>query len=261
MTQSEATNLMYQIAQLNAEQEREFFALIQPALTEEEALAVITGAASLRLMANQELKEEMGRAMYQYFQDTAKDVTFKGIFVNDGSFPYARTIVEGLKTIETRNRNMLRNLVGERVAIIQTGRGPATIIGYATIEEAFFCTREQFDDLRDQHLVPPGSRYDAGITGKWCYRLTDPETCEPYPLPADAIRHGMSWAEWTYTGGEDALDEAAPVYAAFDEDAAAIRAELESEMEDGYRQSLDADLELRLDNLREEYKRWYPDLF
>lgn len=55
--------------------------------------------------------------------------------------------------------------------------------------------------------------------------------------------------------------KAAPVYAAFDEDAAEIRAELETEVADGYRQAMDADLELRLDDLRKQYKEQYPDLF
>ena len=50
--------------------------------------------------------------------------------------------------------------------------------------------------LRDQHLIPPGSCFDATGRGKWCYKMADAETCEPYPLPASALRHGMSWAEW-----------------------------------------------------------------
>lgn len=57
------------------------------------------------------------------------------------------------------------------------------------------------------------------------------------------------------------IAKAAPVYAAFDADAADIRAGLETEMAEGYRQSMDADLELRLDDLREWYKEQYPELF
>lgn len=57
------------------------------------------------------------------------------------------------------------------------------------------------------------------------------------------------------------IAKAAPVYAAFDADAADVRADLETEMAEGYRQSMDADLELRLDDLREWYKEQYPELF
>lgn len=122
----------------------------------------------------------------------------KGIFVRETrrGVPYAYAITAGIKTIETRSRNMLRQLVGERVEIIRTGKGPATIVGRATITGAFFCPLDQFDALRDQHLIPPGSCFDATGRGKWCYEMADAETCEPYPLPASALRHGMSWAEW-----------------------------------------------------------------
>ena len=121
-----------------------------------------------------------------------------GIFVNEcGCIGYADAIVEGYKTIETRGRNMLRSLVGSRVAIIRTKRGKApTVIGYANIVRAEFCPVERFDALRDQTLVPPGSRYDATERGKWCYHMTEPERCNPYPLPTDAIRHGRSWCEF-----------------------------------------------------------------
>lgn len=53
----------------------------------------------------------------------------------------------------------------------------------------------------------------------------------------------------------------APVYAAFDRDVADIRNELEDEMAFGYRQSMDADLDLRIQVLKDEYREQYPDLF
>ena len=59
-----------------------------------------------------------------------------GIFVNsDGCVPYADAIVGGYKRIETRNRDMLRDLVGKKVAVIRTRRGKnPTIVGYVTID-------------------------------------------------------------------------------------------------------------------------------
>ena len=120
----------------------------------------------------------------------------KGIFVNDSGIRYAAAIVGGYKTIETRSRNMLSALVGSRVAIIQTGRGAPVVIGYATITASAFCPSDRFSDYFGQHLVPPGSRYDSNGRGKWFYYLSDAETCTPYPLPADAVRHGRSWCEF-----------------------------------------------------------------
>ncbi len=97
---------------------------------------------------------------------------------------------------------------------------------------------------------------------------------------AEALRE--AWARWNrlsthdqrkrdsfclcceYDGDVDyVIDivEAAPVYAAFDRDVADIRNELEDEMAFGYRQSMDADLDLRIQVLKDEYREQYPDLF
>lgn len=121
-----------------------------------------------------------------------------GIFVNEnGCIAYARAIVMGLKPIETRNRNMLKSLVDKRVAIIRTRRGKSPmIVGYATITEAVFHTREEMEALRGLTLIPEGSEYDCKGHGKWCYYLTNPEACEPYPLPKDRVNHGRSYCEF-----------------------------------------------------------------
>ena len=122
----------------------------------------------------------------------------KGMFVNsDGCVPYAEAIVSGAKVIETRSRDTLWRLDGERVAVIRTRRGKApTIIGYVTINGRMWCEARNFGAWRNGHLIPEGSKYDAGNRGKWLYFLDDPEECKPYPLPADAVRHGRSWAEF-----------------------------------------------------------------
>ena len=125
----------------------------------------------------------------------------KGIFINSsGRVKYAEEIVAGHKRIETRSRNMLRSLVGERVAIVRTGRGRPMIIGYATITAGIFCTKELYETVREFTLVPKGSKYDVTDKGKWLYQLDEAEECEPYPLPADAVRHGLSWCEFEMEG-------------------------------------------------------------
>lgn len=121
-----------------------------------------------------------------------------GIFVNEnGCVHYAQLIAEGIKTIETRNRNMLKSLVGKRVAIVKTRRGKLPmIVGYVDITGSWFCPINMYDQYRDQTLVPVGSSYDVHGKGKWFYYLENAEECFPFPLPEDAVRHGLSWCEY-----------------------------------------------------------------
>lgn len=121
-----------------------------------------------------------------------------GIFVNsDGCIPYAEAIVSGAKLIETRNRDMLSKLVGKRVAVVSTRRGKnPTIVGYVRIVGKLFANPTEFELFREFTLIPAGSKYDVSGKGKWLYFLGDAEKCLPYPLPKDAVRHGISWCEF-----------------------------------------------------------------
>lgn len=121
-----------------------------------------------------------------------------GVFVNEnGCVPYAKAIVQAIKPIETRNKNMLSALVGKRVAIVRTKRGKRpTIVGYVNIDSASFETAAWLNAHRDLTLIPEGSSYDAVSRGKWCYHLSGAETCEAYLLPETAIRHGRSFCEF-----------------------------------------------------------------
>ena len=121
-----------------------------------------------------------------------------GVFVNeDGGIHYAEAIVRGYKKIETRNRNMLKDLVGKRVAIVRTRKGKSpTVVGYVDITNARHLNGKWLNENRHLTLIPPGSKYDTNGWAKWCYYMENPETCEPFPLPADAIRHGRSWCEF-----------------------------------------------------------------
>jgi len=123
-----------------------------------------------------------------------------GIFVNEnGGVPYAKLIVQGYKKVETRSRNMLKDLTHTRVAIVRTRRGKMpTVVGYADIGEAYFCPVERFndEDVRNLTCIPVGSKYDCHGKGKWFYDMWDAEQCDPYPLPSSAVRHGRSWCEF-----------------------------------------------------------------
>jgi len=122
-----------------------------------------------------------------------------GIYVNStGCIPYADAIAQGYKTIETRSRDMLGRLVGERVAIIKTRRSKSpSIVGYATITGKFFCPVDKFDSYRNMTLIPTGSKYDCHGKGKWMYTMSEATSCTPYALPKNkVINHGRSYCEY-----------------------------------------------------------------
>ncbi len=121
-----------------------------------------------------------------------------GIFVNEnGCVHYAELIVSGIKTIETRNRNMLKSLVGQRVAIVKTRRKKnPMVVGYVDITGSCFCPINMYEQYREKTCVLEGSIYDVHGKGKWFYYLENPEACDKFPLPKDAVRHGLSWCEY-----------------------------------------------------------------
>jgi predicted transcriptional regulator len=90
---------------------------------------------------------------------------------------FADLIVDGLKTIETRESKSLHPYMGQRVAIIRTGLGKAVAIGEVTILKGFSWTnsRSIFDAHYDEHLVKKYSTfYIDESKGKYMYFLTDP---------------------------------------------------------------------------------------
>jgi len=100
-----------------------------------------------------------------------------GVNVNqDGENQYADKIVDGEKTLETRTSDSLRPYVGKRVAIVRTGDGPAKAIGAVTIGKPIkVTTQKQFDQYRDQTLIPKDSKFDiAPGQTKYLYPLENP---------------------------------------------------------------------------------------
>ena len=129
-----------------------------------------------------------------------------GIFINEDDIPFALLIGQGKKTIETRTKDMLGKLVGERVALISTSKKRMPlIVGYATITAKQFVPECMLDSTEARTLthIPKGSKYDkyvynknAYCYGKWCYVMRWPEVCQPSPLPLEAVRHGRSYCEF-----------------------------------------------------------------
>lgn len=119
----------------------------------------------------------------------------KAMFVNENEYPYAQEIALRLKTIETRGKNMLSALVGERVAIVVTcSNCYPMVIGYVDIVSAEKKDWVFLDHNRSKTRIPKGSKYDTD--SRWCYFLENAAPCRPFPLPSSAIRHGRSWCEF-----------------------------------------------------------------
>jgi len=94
----------------------------------------------------------------------------------DGDINYADLIVSGQKKYESRDKDSLRPYVGKRIGIVETGSGPAKLVGYATVGEPIEVGEAEFDDSRDQHLVPEGSKFDIKSgQSKFLYEMINPE--------------------------------------------------------------------------------------
>lgn len=108
---------------------------------------------------------------------------------NEAEFPYADQIVDGSKTIETRDTDSLKPVVGQRVKIIRTGQGKAEVIGEATIgRPKVYNSIEEFQADSSQHLV--GETSDFSFKGqKYGYPIIDPVKYKfPYPAPTNKGR-------------------------------------------------------------------------
>lgn len=121
-----------------------------------------------------------------------------GININDSDAPWTDMILSGKKTIETRpmiqgrTKGTLHRFVGKRVGIVRTGKGPATLVGYATVGEPIeYRDALAFDRDFPRHGVTSKSPHYIGFSGKWGYpmlqvrRLDRPfviKTKEKFPI-------------------------------------------------------------------------------
>lgn len=111
----------------------------------------------------------------------------KAININDRDSPFTDWILDGIKTVETREKNTLKSLVGQRAGIIKTGCGKAMLVGYVTIADVIkYETEGEFRKDEARHMVKPGSKYDIRSV-KYGYILTKPEICEPTAVNAKGI--------------------------------------------------------------------------
>ena len=111
-----------------------------------------------------------------------------GININDKCQDFTGQILRGEKTIETRKTRSLDPYIGERVGLIRTGVGKATLVGYATVgEPVVYDSVAKFRRDYDKHLVAPGSAFDIKDDLKYGYPLMQVEAITPKQVQSKGI--------------------------------------------------------------------------
>lgn len=119
-----------------------------------------------------------------------------GIYINCSHAQFIDWILSSAKPYETRKRNTLRNLIGKRIALIETGKGPAMIRGFATISGVERISFDNIDARKSARIFR--TAYDIQPDGaKWFFKLSDVQKVDPFPAPADRVNHGRAWTEFT----------------------------------------------------------------
>jgi SAM-dependent methyltransferase len=111
-----------------------------------------------------------------------------GININDECQDFTGQILRGEKTIETRKTRSLDPYIGERVGLVRTGVGKATLVGYATIgEPVVYNSVAKFRRDYDKHLVAPGSAFDIKDGLKYGYPLMQVDAVDPRQVESRGI--------------------------------------------------------------------------
>ena len=111
-----------------------------------------------------------------------------GININDKCQDFTGQILRGEKTIETRKTRSLDPYIGERVGLVRTGVGKATLVGYATIgDPVVYDSVAKFRRDYDKHLVAPGSAFDIKDGLKYGYPLMQVEPITPKLVQSKGI--------------------------------------------------------------------------
>jgi hypothetical protein len=122
-----------------------------------------------------------------WLENKDQEITI-GININDKHQPFTKQIIDGHKTIETRNKPTLSPYVNKTVGIIRTGKGPSTLVGYATIgEPKFYKNKKEFDKDYNKHLVDKNSPYYITNQGKWGYPLLNVKKTKEKPISSKGI--------------------------------------------------------------------------
>ena len=121
------------------------------------------------------------------------------VFINCRRIPFVDLIGSGSKPYETRTRNMLGRFIGEQILLTETGKGDPVVRFSAIVDSVIpVRSRSEWERYRQVACIPVGSEYDwkDDTKVKWLYHLANVRPVTPFPLPKDAVRHGLTWAEY-----------------------------------------------------------------
>ena len=120
------------------------------------------------------------------------------VFVNCSLFHFINWIISGLKKYETRNRNTLKQLIGKKVYLVETGKHKKPLVRCSCLIAEGFTVGNiyEYEQFRPETMVKAGTVYDF-IPGKkkTFYKLEKVQSVPAFPLPDNIIRHGRTWAE------------------------------------------------------------------
>ena len=121
------------------------------------------------------------------------------IFINCDDQPFVDQILSADKILETRTRNMLKSLSGQRVLLAETHRGRKPIVRASVIlgEAQKVTDKATFVCFRKITCIQEGSKYDwnDNTKYKYFYTLLSVRPVEPF-TPPEGIRHGRVWMEY-----------------------------------------------------------------
>ena len=119
-----------------------------------------------------------------------------GVYINDSTQPFTDQILNGVKTVETRDNTKLDAVVGKRVGIVRTGKKKSVVVGYATIgDRVDYDSVESFRADQDRHLVEKGSKFDIKDK-KYGYPLLDVKLePNPYSVTPDSKMGRFTFAK------------------------------------------------------------------
>lgn len=121
-----------------------------------------------------------------------------GVYINDGPRAFTELIFDGVKTVETRDRDLLGRFTGQWVGMIRTGTpGRNGLVGFMRLGTPFKYSWAEFWDRCHEHWVLRGSIY-APRRGKkdWAkvgYPILEAVRCRLYPLPASGQIGTRPW--------------------------------------------------------------------
>lgn len=119
------------------------------------------------------------------------------VWINSSSAPFMDDIGALLKRLETRNRDMLGFLVGQRVILAESKNGQRLARYSVVIRSARqVFSRDEWEALRPLHRVPVGNQYDwkPGTKVKYLYELSDLRRIRPFRVP-EGIPRGRTGTE------------------------------------------------------------------